>query len=446
MFIKTKISASIRGSVDQHNNICELLKVIDDQFVSSGKTFASTLIMRFTSKELTCLNGVREHIMQMKDIATQLKFLEVDMSESFLVHYILNTLPPQYAPCKISYKQYKDKWSINELMTMCVQEEGRLAMEAGESVHIATQGKNKDQTKGNGKAKFQDLYLMDIPSNLEMVLLYFYNTHLVGNDTLSNGLYDINLQSDVLYTLHVDVSTDIKRCVMNEDSSVLWHRRLGHISIERIKKLVNDGVLNTLDFTDFDTCVDCIKDKQTNVSKKGAKRCSNLLKIIHMDICSPDLDSYGQRYFITFIDYYSCYMCIYFLNHKAEALDAFNVFKVKVEKQCDKHIKVVRSNRGGEYFGRYTEGGHAPGPFAKFLAEQGIVAQYTMSGSPDQNGVIERRNRILLDMVRSMIASSKLPKFLWIEALKMTVYILNRVPTMAVSNMPFELFKVENRV
>ncbi|KAL0359932.1 UNVERIFIED_CONTAM: hypothetical protein Sangu_0842600 [Sesamum angustifolium] len=109
--------------------------------------------MRFTSKELTCLNGVREHIMQMKDIATQLKFLEVDMSESFLVHYILNTLPPQYAPCKISYNTYKDKWSINKLMTMCVQEEGRLAMEAGESVHIATQGKNKNQTKGNGKTK-----------------------------------------------------------------------------------------------------------------------------------------------------------------------------------------------------------------------------------------------------------------------------------------------------
>ncbi|KAL0359933.1 UNVERIFIED_CONTAM: hypothetical protein Sangu_0842700 [Sesamum angustifolium] len=164
-----------------------------------------------------------------------------------------------------------------------------------------------------------------------------------------------------------------------------------------------------------------------------------------MDICSPNLDSYDQRYFITFIDDYSCYMCIYFLNHKAEALDAFKVFKVKVEKQCDKHIKVVRSNKGGEYFGRYTEGGHAPGPFAKFLAE-GIVAQYTMFGSPDQNGVIERRNRILLDMVRSMMASSKLPKFLWIEALKMTVYILNRVPTKAVSNMPFELFKVENRV
>ncbi|KAL0404178.1 UNVERIFIED_CONTAM: Secreted RxLR effector protein [Sesamum radiatum] len=153
------------------------------------------------------------------------------------------------------------------------------------------------------------------------------------------------------------------------------------------------------------------------------------------------MDSYGQRYFITFIDDYSRYMCIYFLEHKSEALNAFKIFKAEVEKQCDKQIKIVWSDRGGEYFGRCTEGGQAPRPFAKFLAEQGIVAQYTMPGSLDQNGVAERRNQTLLNMVRSMMASSKLPKFLWIEALKMAVYILNRVPTKVVSKTTFELFK-----
>ena len=59
----------------------------------------------------------------------------------------------------------------------------------------------------------------------------------------------------------------------------------------------------------------------------------------------------------------------------------------------------MRSNRGREYYGRYLEDGQALGPFAKFLQENGIVAQYTMTGSPDQNGVAERRNQTLLDMV-----------------------------------------------
>ncbi|KAJ9671559.1 hypothetical protein PVL29_025321 [Vitis rotundifolia] len=241
-----------------------------------------------------------------------------------------------------------------------------------------------------------------------------YKSDCVGNGILSDGLYCILLQNDTTHnSLHVQ--TDIKRCVVKEDSFTLWHRRLGHISIDRIKRLVNDGVLSTLDFTDFETCVDCIKGKQTNKSKRGATRSSTILEIIHTDICSLDMDSH--------------------------ALDAFKVFKAEVEKQYGKQIKIVRSDRGGEYYGRYLEDGQSPGPFAKFLQEHGIVAQYTMPGSPNQNGVAERRNRTLLDMVRSMLSSSKLPKFLWTEALKTAVYILNRVPTKAVPKTPFELLK-----
>ena len=137
------------------------------------------------------------------------------------------------------------------------------------------------------------------------------------------------------------------------------------------------------------------------------------------------MDAYGLKYFISFIDDYSRYMYINLLHNKNEALGAFKVFKAEVEKQCEKQIKIMRIDRGGEYYGRYTEDGQAPGPFAKFLQEHGIVAQYTMPGSPDQNGVAERRNRTLMDIVRSMCSNFKLPESLWIEVLKTTVYILN---------------------
>ena len=129
------------------------------------------------------------------------------------------------------------------------------------------------------------------------------------------------------------------------------------------------------------------------------------------------------------------------LHNKNEALDVFKVFKAKVDKQYDKQIKIVRSDRCGEYYGRYMENGQTPRPFAKFLQEHEIVAQYTMPGYPDQNGVAEKRNQTLLDMVRSMLSSSKLPRFLWTEALKTTVYILNQVPTKVVPKTPFELWK-----
>jgi len=179
--------------------------------------------------------------------------------------------------------------------------------------------------------------------------------------------------------------------------------------------------------------VDCIKGKQTNKTTKGVKRSYEILKIIHTDIC-------GQRYFISFIDYRIRYMYLYFLNDKAEALNAFKTYKVEVEKQKENKIKIVRFDRGGEYYGRYTETGQMIGPFAQFLEEEGIVAQYTMSGTPKQNGVAERRNRTLMNLVRSMLSNSELPLFLWSEALKIVVYVLNRVPSKVVPKTPFELW------
>ena len=125
-------------------------------------------------------------------------------------------------------------------------------------------------------------------------------------------------------------------------------------------------------------------------------------------------------------------------------MDVFKSFKAEVELQLGKKIKVVKSDRGGEYYGRYNGSGEQrPGPFALFLEECGIVPQYTMPGKPSMNGVAERRNRTLKAMVRSMISHSSLPESLWGEALKTAVYILNRVPSKAVNktHMKFGLGK-----
>jgi transposase InsO family protein len=91
-------------------------------------------------------------------------------------------------------------------------------------------------------------------------------------------------------------------------------------------------------------------------------------------------------------------------------LDIFKSFKFEVELQLNKRIKGVRSDRGGEYYGRSDGSGEQrPGHIAKFLEDNGIVPQYTMSGSPAMNGVVERRNRTLMEMVRSMISHTSLP-------------------------------------
>jgi len=103
-------------------------------------------------------------------------------------------------------------------------------------------------------------------------------------------------------------------------------------------------------------------------------------------------------------------------------------------------VRVVSSDRSGEYYGKYDESGQHPGSFAKLLDKRGICAQYTTPGTPQQNDVLERRNRTLMDMVRIMLRNSTLPVSLWMYALKIAMYLLNRIPSKEVPKTHFELW------
>ena len=271
----------------------------------------------------------------------------------------------------------------------------------------------------------------------------FKNSKLIGSGILCDGLYKFKLDNvfaETLMTLHHNGG--INRSLIDENSAYLWHKRLGHISKERMQRLIKNEILSNLDFTDLEVCIDCIKGKQTKHTKKGATRSTQLLEIIHTDICGPfDAPSIGgEKYFITFTNDFSSYGYIYLLHDKSQSVNALEIYIKEVERQLDKKVKIIRSDRGGEYYGKYDESGQCPGPFAKFLEKHGICAQYTMPGTPHQNGVAERRNRTLMEMVRSMMSHSSLPISMWMYALKTAMYLLNRVPSKAVSKTPFEMW------
>jgi hypothetical protein len=185
--------------------------------------------------------------------------------------------------------------------------------------------------------------------------------------------------------------------------------------------LIKDDILIPLDFPNSDYCIDCIKGKYTKQVKKGeAKRNARVLEIIRTDIYDPfpvkSVDGFDS--FITFTDDFSRYGYIYPIKERSETLDKFKIFKTEVENQHNIKIKLVRSDHGGEYYGRHTPYDQVPVPFARFLQENNIVAQYSMPGDPQQNGVTERRSHTLIDMVRSMVSYSTLPISLWMEGLK----------------------------
>jgi transposase InsO family protein len=276
----------------------------------------------------------------------------------------------------------------------------------------------------------------------------FHNKESVGLAFQKEDLYLLSLRENVnsVSDMNENVSSTLnenrKWKRTHDESSKLWHCRLGHISRGRIERLVKNDILPQLEFSDLEQCRECIKGKYAKKIKKNAKRSTGILQIIHTDICGPfpikSVDGFDS--FITFTDDYSRFGYIYQIKERTEALDKFKIFKAEVENQHSSKIKVVRSDRGGEYYGRHTPYGQVPGPFARFLQENGIVAQYSTPSEPQQNGVAERRNRTLMDMVRSMMSYSTLPLSLWMEALKTAIHTLNRVPSKSVPKTSYELW------
>ena len=112
----------------------------------------------------------------------------------------------------------------------------------------------------------------------------------------------------------------IKCSMLNEIFAYLWHKHLGQISKERIMRLLNNENFPNLNFTNLKMCVDCIKGKQTKDSMKTTTRSTQLLELMHNDICGPfDTPTHnGEKYFITFINDFSRYGYVYFLHEKSQ--------------------------------------------------------------------------------------------------------------------------------
>jgi hypothetical protein len=164
-----------------------------------------------------------------------------------------------------------------------------------------------------------------------------------------DGLYILDLDCN---KTHIN-SVDDKRCKLSDDNtSFMWHCRLGHIGVKCMKKVHSDGHLGSLDFDSFDTCEPCLMGKMTRTPFTGfVERAADLLGIIHNDVCGPMsvATHNGYCYFVTFIGDLSRYGYIFFMKHKSETFEKFKEFQNEVKIQLDRKIKHLHSDRGGEY-------------------------------------------------------------------------------------------------
>ncbi|GJV00811.1 zinc finger, CCHC-type containing protein [Tanacetum coccineum] len=236
-----------------------------------------------------------------------------------------------------------------------------------------------------------------------------------------------------LFMLNLNKVPDDSDSVYMSSSTVvnssLWHARLGHVHYKRMLEMSKDDLIPAID-ENLKKCTTCMLTKITRQPFKSITRKSVILELIHSDLCdfhaTPSLGN--KKYVITFIDDASRFCYVYLLHAKDEALDKFRIYKTEVELQQNDLVKTLRTDRGGEYYDPV------------FFQSVGIIHETTAPYTPQQNGVAERKNRALKEMVNSMLSYSGLSEGFWGEAMLTACYLLNRVPNKRNKTTPYELW------
>ncbi|GJZ46288.1 putative ribonuclease H-like domain-containing protein [Tanacetum coccineum] len=223
------------------------------------------------------------------------------------------------------------------------------------------------------------------------------------------------------------------------DESKLWHRRLGHLNFKTMNKLVKGNLVRGLPSKHSEndqSCVACHKGKQYRASckSKTENSISLPLHMLHMDLfCPTFIKSLMKKMYCLVVTYdFSRFTWVFFLATKEETSGILKSFITRIENLVDHKVKVIRCDNGTEF---------KNGEINQFCDMKGIMRQFSVARTPQENGVAERRNKTLIEAAKTMLADSKLPTTFLAEAVSTACYVPNRVLVVKPYNKtPYELF------
>nr|GEU86402.1 hypothetical protein [Tanacetum cinerariifolium] len=249
-----------------------------------------------------------------------------------------------------------------------------------------------------------------------------YIRDLKENDLLTGSrrtdLYSITLQ---------DTSSPNPICLMAKATSSqawLWHRRLSHLNFDTINLLSKNDIvigLPKLKFVKDHFCSSCElgKAKRKSFQSKVTLSSKRRLQLLHMDLCGlmRVASINGKKYVLVIVDDYSRYTWTHFLRSKDGTPEVLIDFLRLVQRGLHAQVKTVRTDKGTKFLNKTL---HA------YFAAEGINYQTSVARTPEQNGVIERRNRTLVEAARTILSAAKVPLFFWAEAIATACFTQNR--------------------
>nr|AAX95066.1 retrotransposon protein, putative, unclassified [Oryza sativa Japonica Group]ABA91624.1 retrotransposon protein, putative, unclassified [Oryza sativa Japonica Group] len=226
-----------------------------------------------------------------------------------------------------------------------------------------------------------------------------------------------------LYLLDINLARPVCLMARAGEDAWRWHARFGHINFAALRKMGRESLA-------------CLagKHRRAPFAQEALHNATELLALIHGDLCGPITPATpsGNRYFLLLVDDYSRYMWLTLLATKDGAPAAIKRVQAAAERKSGRKLWALRTDRGGEF---------TVGHFTEYCAELGVQRELTAPYSPQQNGVVERRNQSVVGTARSMLKAKGLLGMFWGEAMNTAVYLLNRSSSKSIGGKtPYELW------
>ncbi|KAK1685099.1 hypothetical protein QYE76_045947 [Lolium multiflorum] len=419
----------------EHHDPHELIKELKTIFETHAAVECYEASKHFFSCMMEEGSSISEHMLVMTRHAKKLSDLGIVIPNRLGINRVLQSLPPSYKNFVMNYnmqnmnKEFPELFGMLKAAEIEIKKEHQVLM-VNKTTSFKKQGKSKGKNKKSGKKAATPPVK---PKSGPKPDAECYYCKEKGHWKRNCSKYLADLKSGLVKKKKEGIS-DIhelknKRQLLKDEVTM----RVGNgskvnvIAVGTLPLHLPSGLVLSLNNCYYVPALSmniisgsclmqdaCLMGKMTKTPFSGMmERATDLLEIIHTDVCGPMsvASRGGYRYVLTFTDDLSRYGYIYLMKHKSETFEKFKEFQSEVENQRNKKIKFLRSDRGGEYLSY---------EFSMHLKKCGILSQLTPPGTPQRNGVSERRNRTLLDMTAA--------------------FTLNRAPSKSVETTPYELW------
>ncbi|CAL9004938.1 unnamed protein product, partial [Prunus brigantina] len=280
----------------------------------------------------------------------------------------------------------------------------------------------------NGSLTVALRIILPIPPRVWLILLlrichlFLCPVDLVSKATIGVGKRRGDLH--YLVALASSIPSSHPLCNVITIPSSLWHRRLGHPSPPRLQALASSFLHCSFDSSHV--CDVCPLAKQTR-QPFGLSSISTTFPfaLIHCDIWGPNRQTSlsGAHYFLTIVDDFSRFTWVFLMKHKSDTQQLLKDFFGYVSTQFHAKIRCIRTDNGGEFLS-----------LRPFFSDHGVLLQTSCVYTPQQNGVVERKHRHLLETARALHFQANLPLKFWGECILTAAYLINHLPTRLLHN------------